>query len=334
MSDQSVAQLAALITEYSKSSEHPDLQVYRRDVDGFDWNRFSWWIGHVAKLGHFYGGKRVLEVGCGFGWEAVALSLETGANMVAMDILPSMIAGVTECLDTMRAKGHDFTVEPLVGDICTVDLPPASFDGIFSSEAVEHVHSLEQMYDRCFTLLKTGGRLVIANDSNGYNALYRKRNMDMWPERDGSWEHVEWLKREVRPEEHAHAEPYAVMRERMIRAVEPALPDDEMKALVHATAGLIEPEIQAATRAYRANGTLPTRPAWSWCRNPATGEYAERLLDPFEMADGLKAAGFKVSLQHGMRKFPARLLNRIGIRAINKQIFERKPVFLLVAEKP
>ena len=209
-----------------------------------------------------------------------------------------------------------------------------SFDGIFSSEAVEHVHNLEQMYDRCFALLKKGGKLVIANDSNAYNSDFRARNFEMWPERDGSWEHVEWLKSEVRPHEHADAEPYAVMRERMVRATDASLSDDDVKAVVYATAGLIEPEIQAATRAYKADGTLPKRPEWSWCRNPKTGEYAERLLDPFAMADGLKRAGFKVSLQHGMRKFPVRLLNNIGIRAINKQIFERKPLFILVAEKP
>jgi SAM-dependent methyltransferase len=334
MSDHSVQMLSQIITDYSNSSDHPDLQVYRRDVEQFDWDRFDWWIRHIAKLGNFYGNKRILEIGCGFGWEAVALSIETGASVVAMDILPSMIAGVSECLDTMRTKGKKFKVEPLVGDICKVDLPPDSFDGLFSSEAVEHVHNLEQMYGRCFALLKKGGKLVIANDSNGYNGLYRARNMEMWPERDGSWEHVEWLKREVRPREHANAEPYAVMRERMIRAGDPTLPAEDVRALVHATAGLIEPEIQAATRACKADGTLPQRPEWSWCRNPETGEYAERLLDPFEMADGLKAAGFKVSLQHGMRKFPVRLINKIGIRFINKQIFERKPLFIIVAEKP
>lgn len=334
MSDQSVRALSQLITEYSNSSEHPDLQVYRRDIAGFDWDRYSWWISHIAKLGDFYGNKRILEIGCGFGWDAVALSLETGSTVVAMDILPSMIAGVTECLTSMKAKGKKFKVEAMVGDVCNVDLPANSIDGMYSSEAVEHVHDLDQMYARCFTLLKKGGKLVIANDSNGYNGEFRKRNMDMWPERDGSWEHVNWLKQEVRPDEHANAEPYGVMRERMIRAADPSLSDEDVKKVVYATAGLIEPEIQAATRAYKANGTLPKRPEWSWCRNPATGEYAERLLDPFEMADGLKRAGFKVSLQHGMRKFPVRLLNNIGIRAINKMIFARKPIFILVAEKP
>jgi SAM-dependent methyltransferase len=328
------SELSARITEYSRGSDHPDLQVYRRDIDNHNWERFGWWISLIAELGHFYGDKRILEIGCGFGWEAAALSLETGATVVAMDILPSMIDGVQQCLDAGKARGETFSVEALVGDICTVDLPAGSFDGMFSSEAVEHVHSLEAMYVRCFELLKPGGRFVIANDSTAYNDEFRVRNMGMWPERDESWEHAEWLAAEVRPVEHAGAKPYGAMREEMIRAVQPQLSDDEMKKVVHATAGLIKPEIEQAAAKFVADGTLPVRPELSWCRNPETGEYAERLLDPFAMADGLKAAGFKVTLQHSFRRFPLTLLNHIGIRALNKLIFRKKALFLIVAEKP
>ncbi|QDZ08050.1 class I SAM-dependent methyltransferase [Sphingomonas panacisoli] len=334
MSNVSAETLKSTIEEYAHGSDHPDLQVYRRDIDDKDWDRFSWWIGHVAELGHFYGGKRILEVGCGFGWDALALSKETDSTVVAMDILPSMIDGVQQCLTQLRVKGGVAKVEAMVGDVCEVDLPAQSFDGIFSSEAVEHVHSLEAMYARCFALLKPGGRLVIVNDSNAYNAAFRERNFTMWAERDSSWEHATWLKEEVRPIEHANAEPYGAMRERMIRAVEPGMGDDAVAKLVHATAGLIRPEIEQAAHDFKANGKLPVRPELSWCRNPETGEYAERLLDPFAMQKGLRDAGFKVSLQHLYRKFPFRLANNVGIHAVNKLLFKQNPLFVLVAQKP
>jgi len=330
----STGELASRIIDYSNGSDHPDLLVYRRDIESHNWERFGWWIRLIAGLGNFYGDKRILEIGCGFGWEAAALSLETGATVVAMDILPSMIDGVQQCLDAAKARGETLKVEALVGDVCTVDLPPASFDGMFSSEAVEHVHSLELMYDRCFTLLKPGGRLVIANDSNAYNDEFRTRNMAMWPERDESWEHAEWLATEVRPVEHAGTKPYGAMREEMIRAVQPQLSGEDMKKLVHATAGLVKPEVEAAAAKFVADGTLPVRSELSWCRNPETGEYAERLLDPFEMVDGLKKAGFKVGIQHSFRRFPLTWLNHMPIRAVSKLIFRKKALFLIVAEKP
>lgn len=334
MSGISTGELATRITAYSRGSEHPDLQVYRRDIEQHNWERFSWWIKLIAGLGNFYGDKRILEIGCGFGWEAAALSLETGATVVAMDILPSMIDGVQECLDSAKARGETYKVEAMVGDICTIDLPANSIDGMFSSEAVEHVHSLETMYAHCYRLLKPGARLVICNDSNAFNDEFRARNMGMWPERDESWEHAEWLATEVRPVEHAGTKPYGAMREEMIRAAQPQMSDEDVKKVVYATAGLIKPEVEAAAAKYLADGSLPTRPELSWCRNPETGEYAERLLDPFAMADGLKAAGFKVSLQHSFRRFPLTWLNNIGVRAINKLIFKKKALFIIVAEKP
>src|SRR5206468_3986037 len=113
------------------------------------------------------------EVGCGFGWDAVALSLIGDNEVVATDILPSMIDGVSQCLAAMEAKGRPLSVRPLQGDICRLDLPDASFDGIFSSEAIEHVHDLGDMFDNIRRLLEPSGTAVIVNDSNRYNAAAR-----------------------------------------------------------------------------------------------------------------------------------------------------------------
>ena len=330
----STGELATKITDYIHGSEHPDLQVYRRDIDGFSWDRFAWTIRHVAEIGKFYGDKRILEIGCGFGWDATALSLETGATLVAMDILPSMIDGVRECVASAKARGEAIKVQPLVGDICNVDLPDGTIDGIYSSEAVEHVHDLDAMYARCFRLLKPGARMVIANDSNAYNEEFRKRNMGMWPERDGSWEHAKWLAEEVRPVEHAGTKPYGAMREELIRAAQPNMSEADVAKVVYATAGLMTPDVEKAAAKYLKDRTLPVRPELSWCRNPLTGEYAERLLDPFEMAEGMRAAGFKVTVQHAFRRFPLTVLNNLGIRPLSKAIFRKKAWFLIVAEKP
>ena len=81
-------------------------------------------------------------------------------------------------------------------------------------------------------------------------------------------------------------------------------------------------------------GELPKRPAFSWCRNPETGEYAERLLDPFEMADMIRAAGFvRVRIRHGFNRFPFRGLNVIQFRRLNEFLFDRKAIFIVLADK-
>jgi SAM-dependent methyltransferase len=326
-------QLVQTVAEYIRGSDHPDLQIYRREIlDPTYVEPWLWRMRQFCELGGFTR-KRILEVGCGFGWDAVALSLIGDNEVVATDILPSMIDGVSQCLASMESKGKPLAVQPLQGDICRLDLPDASFDGIFSSEAIEHVHDLGDMFDNIRRLLKPGGTAVIVNDSNRYNAAARAHSWEGWTERDESWEHVEWLKSEVRPVEHADAKPYGVMREEMIRATAPDLDDGAVAKLRAATAGMIRSEIESAVARFRTTGELPTPDPYGWCRNPETGEYSERLLDPFELADMLRARGFEVQLRHVFRKMPYRLFNGIGIRAINKALFALRPQFVLAATK-
>lgn len=330
----SVAELPKILNEYVQGSDHPDLQVYRRDVaDGDFLNVWLWRTRHYCDLGNFYG-KRILEVGCGFGWDAVGIALIGNNKVVASDILPSMVEGMSQCLESMKARNKPLPVTPLQGDICKLDLPDASFDGIFSTEAIEHVHDLGQMFDVCHRLLKPGGTAVIANDSNRHNAAARAHSWEGWTARDESWEHVEWLKSEVRPVEHADAEPYGVMREKMIRGAAPNLDDSSVARLRAATAGMIEPEIQAVVDRFKSDGSLPARDEFGWCRNPETGEYSERLLDPFELKDMLQARGFKVRLRHVFRKMPLALFNGVQFKALNKGLFALRPQFVLVARKP
>lgn len=328
-------QLKNIVTDYVYGSDHPDLVVYRKDFGTkFDMDRWANRMAERCSLGNFFN-KRVLEVGCGFGWDAVGLALIGNNNVVATDILPSMIDGVNECLSSARAAGHELDIAALQGDICSAELPSGSFDGIYSSEAIEHVHDLSAMFSRCFDLLKSGGRMLIVNDANRYNTEFREATFEMWSERDESWEHAAWLKAEIRPVEHAHAKPYAAMREHIIDEAGIEFDQVAEATLVAATAGLIRPEILEAAKQYKASGVLPTRPMFSWCRNPETGEYAERLLDPFELRDMIRDAGFEnVRLRHEFGKFPHRLLNGISYSPLNKFLFDRRGVFILVADKP
>src|SRR4051794_22923858 len=119
----SAVELPKVLNEYVQGSDHPDLQVYRRDIaDGEFLNVWRWRIDQYCALGNFYG-KRLLEVGCGFGWDAVGLALIGNNEVVACDILPSMVEGMSQCLDTMRARNKALPITPLQGDICKLDLP-------------------------------------------------------------------------------------------------------------------------------------------------------------------------------------------------------------------
>jgi len=152
----------------------------------------------------------------------------------------------------------------------------------------------------------------------------------MWRRRDSDWDYIEELKKQ-RPIENAGIEPYGVMRRRIARVANPGLADGQLDRVVAATAGLREAEIVRIARDFRDDGVLPEPPVYSWCRNPVTGEYCERQLDPFVLAEQLGRAGFSVRIRHGFNRWPVRLLNEVAWRPLNVLLFQKNAQFTLVA---
>jgi hypothetical protein len=68
------------------------------------------------------------------------------------------------------------------------------------------------------------------------------------------------------------------------------------------------------------------------CRNPETREYAERLLDPFNLASMLKRAGFKAQVRHCFRRFPLHLMNGIKFKPVNNLLFNLRGGFIVAGD--
>ena len=322
------------IHSYMFGSNNPDLIGYRTqslERDLANKQIFMWHMRRLCTLGNLQN-KKVLDVGCGFAWQALAVSMIGNNKVIANDILPSMIDGANDCVKHLRAQGVRFDVTPVLGDICDLDLEQHSFDAIYSLEAVEHVRDLGRMFDNCARLLKKHGKLIIVNDANVLNRSLKNEIKKMWVEREESWEWARYL-RSIRPLEHGEARPFSVMRRKIIETVRPSLDESSIKAIVKATAGLLKDDIEKIAIDYNEGYSLPEVPELDWCRNPLTGEFAERLLNPFEMSDMLKSRNFAVKLLHGFRRLPLRLLNSNQFRPLNFLLFNVRPLFIMLAEK-
>ncbi|HRX87106.1 MAG TPA: methyltransferase domain-containing protein [Phycisphaerae bacterium] len=324
-------QIRRWLRAYLDDPANADFLHYAGEMTAGISDRYLWMMRYLAGLGRMRR-ARVLDVGCGFGWHAVTLALLGGNRFVANDIRASMTDQVARRVAAIRAQGAPVDIETLTGDICSLDLPAESFDAVLIFEAIEHIHDLDKLFRVCHRLLRRGGRLVATNDNNALSPEVAGRIQAMWRRRDRDWEYINELKRE-RPIENADIEPYAVMRARAVRAVRPDLPPEDVGAIVDATAGLTSEEIAEIARAYTPQAALPAPPRWSWCRNPETGEYCERLLDPFALADLLRKRGFRPQVRHGFRKPPLSLLNHTGLRWLDAQLFRMRSFFVLVAEK-
>lgn len=330
------SQVLRCIEDYLRGAGNPDMLEYGSKIldslqGGLENNRFLWSTKHLMKLSGSYE-KRILDVGCGFGWDTIAVALLGQNQVTANDVRKEMTEPLAKGVAVLQEKGIDIAVQTVTGDICSLEFSPESFDVIWCLQTIEHVHDLDTMFKVWFSLLQKQGRCVITNVNNALNKNTVSETREMWRERDTSWDYIEQLKKS-RPIENKDIEPYAEMRKKIIREAEATLSVEKIATIAEATAGMTADEIKCVSMSYKGDLTLPSPPPLSWCRNPMTGEYCERLLNPYEIAGMLEAQGFRASVRHGFRRFPLSLLNGTGIKLLSQLLFNLRPYFIIVGTK-
>lgn len=96
-------------------------------------------------------GRLVLDAGCGTGHFSRHLSA-LGARVISFDISPKMLR-ITQERSGTRA---------VCGDVTRLPFRSSSFDGVVSSEVIEHTENPALAVRECARLLKMGGRLRLS----------------------------------------------------------------------------------------------------------------------------------------------------------------------------
>ena len=98
-------------------------------------------------------GKRVLDLGCGYGWHCIYAMEHGASSVVGVDISHKM-------LEVAKEKTHFPQVEYKCCAIEDVEFPEESFDVILSSLAFHYVADYEILVKKIYRILKSGGKLV------------------------------------------------------------------------------------------------------------------------------------------------------------------------------
>jgi 2-polyprenyl-3-methyl-5-hydroxy-6-metoxy-1,4-benzoquinol methylase len=117
--------------------------------------RISAVLHEVARL-RLDAGARILEVGCGDGYDAVLLARL--GRVTATDLAAETVA---EAARRHAASGVEF----VAGDFLSLAFPSAPFDVVVTLETIAHVHDQAAFVRRCADLLKPGGRLVVTTQN-------------------------------------------------------------------------------------------------------------------------------------------------------------------------
>ncbi|MBM3619423.1 MAG: methyltransferase domain-containing protein [Alphaproteobacteria bacterium] len=108
-------------------------------------------------------GRRVLDLGCGFGWFARWARREGAASVLAIDVSAKMLARAAEMT-------NDPAITYARGDLEMLDVPAAAFDLAYSSLAFHYVANLEHTFPVIRRALTPGAPFVFSVEHPLYTA--------------------------------------------------------------------------------------------------------------------------------------------------------------------
>ena len=124
------------------------------------------WHQLKKMLPHFKG-KRVLDLGCGFGWHC-EYAIEQGASaVVGIDLSEKM-------LEQAKAKPHAGQIDYRCMAIEDISFLPASFDIVISSLAFHYIKSFQEICQKVRLFLGQGGHFVFSVEHPIFTAQGRE----------------------------------------------------------------------------------------------------------------------------------------------------------------
>jgi ubiquinone/menaquinone biosynthesis C-methylase UbiE len=124
----------------------------RRSIEGLD--GAPEWPALRALLPHL-SGRRVLDLGCGFGWFCRWARERGAAHVLGIDVSEKMLARA-------RATTEDSAITYVKADMEQLELPPRSLDMVYSSLALHYVAQLSRLMSQVYRALVPGGSLVFS----------------------------------------------------------------------------------------------------------------------------------------------------------------------------
>lgn len=109
------------------------------------------------------GGKRIVDLGCGFGWFARYAAGQDAKSVLGFDISERMI-------DRARRETANASIRYEIADLETLELPSASFDLAYSSLAFHYIEDFGRLAATIHNALVAGGDFVFTIEHPIYMA--------------------------------------------------------------------------------------------------------------------------------------------------------------------
>jgi len=134
----------------------------------------------LKKLLPDFGNKRVLDIGCGFGWHCIYAAEQGAAYVLGTDISEKMLAVAGEKTAFANVEYRRMAMED-------IDFPADEFDVVISSLAFHYTPDFGEICRRIGACLKSGGDFVFSVEHPVFTACgtqdwtYEEERRVHWP---------------------------------------------------------------------------------------------------------------------------------------------------------
>jgi SAM-dependent methyltransferase len=215
-------------------------------------------------------GKDVLDLGAGFGIEALLVAIHGARRVVATEIDRDMVAVGAYLAQRVDPPMTNF--DSRFGDGIAMEFPSASFDGVMANCVISHVRDLEGFLSEAHRLLRPGGVFFLSDENNSLYLPARGRRRKGW-----------------RDMEREPAGPYFAARRAIVGEHFPSLSENQLLEAVRQTRGRWGDQVVAGVREFLKSGSAGPTPEFLY-RDPRDGQYPERELNPFWMMEKFREA--------------------------------------------
>lgn len=125
-------------------------------------------------------GKKVADLGCGYGWFCRSAREQGAAQVLGMDLSEKMLGKAKEMTD-------DPAITYRQQDLEALQLPAASFDLVYSSLTLHYIEDLGKLFATVYQALVNGGEFIFTAEHPIYTApkhqgwLVDEAGQKSWP---------------------------------------------------------------------------------------------------------------------------------------------------------
>jgi len=120
--------------------------------------KFPWIMERIERESAILGGKQLLEIGCGMGYDSLEF-LKRGVRVTATDLTPNAVALTRRHFEIEGVEAEDVRIAN------ALDLPfdDNTFDAVWANGVLHETGSTQQAISEAGRVLKPGGRAIISH---------------------------------------------------------------------------------------------------------------------------------------------------------------------------